>query len=183
MGGAADNHNSSFYYASYRGGRQPTRGPTSRSRCRGTSQPSPREDLTARALRELRNEGAETDDEVEIVAEENPQGSHGGSLETVRAGEARAAAIRQRHAATQAQGTEIAETTFFIRDMMIRLPRSASEVPSNPPTRGLASTFLRVALEADREVRAQQAPGEKRQYPAGAMPDKSPLKRRKRVRF
>ena len=37
-----------------------------------------------------------------------------------RAGEARAAAIRQRHAATQAQGTEIAETgertTFFIRD-------------------------------------------------------------------
>ena len=57
------------------------------------------------------------------------------------------------------------------------------KVPSKPPTRELAATFLRVALEADRDIRAQQAPGEKRQYPAGAMPDKSPLKRRKRVRF
>ena len=80
--------------------------------------------------------------------------------------------------------TEVAETggrsTFFIRDMMIRLPRAAPEQPSKPPKRGLASTFLRVALESDRDVRAQQASGEIRQYPAGAMPDKAPFKR---VRF
>ena len=68
--------------------------------------------------------------------------------------------------------------------MMVRLPaRAASTVPSEQrPVGGLASSFLRVAVEADRIDRTQYVPGDRRQDPAGAMPDKSPIKRRKKVR-
>ena len=70
------------------------------------------------------------------------------------------------------------------REREVRHPaRIMPTVPNEPPMEGLASSFLRVAVEADRAERAQHVPGERRQYPAGAMPDKSPIKRRKRVRF
>ena len=124
----------------------------------------------------------ETADEVEILIEENAQDTS--NLTAVRAGAERAAAIRRRHAIQQARDSGVAaagdRTTFFIRDMMIRLPHAA-DVPPRRASGGLASTFLRVAHEADRDVRAQPTVGERRrQYPAGAMPDRSPLKRRKK---
>ena len=88
--------------------------------------------MMMRVLRELRNEGAQTDDEV--VVEEGCQNE---DLQAVRAGEARAEAIcRRRQTATReakdAKPTLAGERgTFFVRDMMVRLPaRAASTVSS-----------------------------------------------------
>ena len=89
---------------------------------------------------------------------------------------------RKKGAVPEAEPVSGERKTFFVRAMMVRLPARA-EVPEVPqPAGGLASNFLRVAAEADRPDRAN-APAKRRQYPAGAMPDKSPIKRRKRVRF
>ena len=71
--------------------------------------------------------------------------------------------------------------TFYVGDMKVRLPRPGDTPPRPQSTAGggLASTFLRVAYDADRaEVEQKSAGAPKRKHPAGARPDKPPLKRR-----
>ena len=80
------------------------------------------EDMMMRVLRELRNECAQTDDEIEVVVEEGCQSE---DRQAVRAGEARAEAVRTSET-NETEPTLAGERkTFFVRDMMVRLPARA----------------------------------------------------------
>ena len=152
------------------------------------------DDLTERVLRELRDEGLPDADDLEILVEE--QQSPATNVPAAKAGEQRAAEIRRRRAEkmTMPGGETLARATaptgedretVYVGDMKVRLPRPGDAAPQLQHTAGggLASAFLRVAHDADRAERTQSMRAPKRQHPAGARPDKPPLKRRTKVRF
>ena len=152
------------------------------------------DDLTERVLRELRDEGTPEMGELEVLVEERQ--SPATNVAAAQAGEQRAAEIRRRRAEkavkpkekTLARPTTPAgedRETLYVGDMKVRLPRHGDAVPPLPHAvgGGLASTFLRVAHDADRAGGTQSRKAPKRQHPAGARPEKPPLKRRTKVRF
>ena len=144
------------------------------------------DDLTERVLQELRDEGLPDADDLEVLVEEEQLPTT--NVTAAKAGEQRAAEIRRRRtekAAVPRRGATPTGETFYVGDMQVRPPRPGDAVPQLQSTTGggLAATFLRVAHDADRAVGTQSRGVPKRRHPAGARPDKPPLKRRTKVRF